>query len=194
VILVSVDFGEIEVLQHQGRWDELGQLLAREARRLEDAGADFLVLCTNTMHLVVPHIEGTVTIPLLHIADATAGRIKKAKVRRVGLLGTRFTMEETFYRGRLEERHGVEVLIPPEAERAEVHRVIYEELVLGRILHESREKFRRIVGNLVRSGAEGVILGCTEIGLLLKPGDASVPLFDTALIHAEAAAALALEE
>jgi aspartate racemase len=194
VLLVSVDFAEIEVLQHQERWDELGQLLAGEASTLEDAGADFLVLCTNTMHRVIPQIESVLSIPVLHIADATAERIKKEKMRRVGLLGTRFTMEGRFYRGRLEERHGVEVLIPPEAEREAVHRVIYEQLVLGRILEESREEYRRIVANLVSAGAEGVILGCTEIGLLLKAGDASVPLFDTALIHAEAAAALAVDE
>lgn len=194
VLLVSVDFAEIETLQHQGRWEELGQSLAREARTLEDAGADFLVLCTNTMHLVVPRIESAISIPLLHIADATAERIRSAGVRRVGLLGTRFTMEEPFYRARLEERHGVEVLVPPEPERVEVHRVIYEELVVGRILDSSRDAYRRIVAELIGAGAEGVILGCTEIGLLLKPGDAAVPLFDTAAIHAEAAAALALEE
>jgi len=193
VLLLSVDFQEIEILQHQGRWDELGEILSREARTLQDAGADFLVLCTNTMHLVAPRIESAVSIPLLHIADATAERVKSTGVRRVGLLGTRFTMEEPFYRGRLEERHGLEVLVPPEPERARVHRVIYEELVLGRILDDSRAEYRRIVGDLIRAGAEGVILGCTEIGLLLQPGDASVPLFDTALIHAEAAAAFALE-
>jgi len=193
VLLLSVDFQEIEILQHQGRWDELGEILSREARTLQDAGADFLVLCTNTMHLVASRIESAVSIPLLHIADATAERVKSTGVRRVGLLGTRFTMEEPFYRGRLEERHGLEVLVPPEPERARVHRVIYEELVLGRILDDSRAEYRRIVGDLIRAGAEGVILGCTEIGLLLQPGDASVPLFDTALIHAEAAAAFALE-
>jgi aspartate racemase len=193
ILLLSVDFKEIEVLQHQGKWDELGDMLARDARTLEQAGADFLVLCTNTMHLVAPAIESAVTVPLLHIADATAARISSAGIRRVGLLGTRFTMEEPFYRGRLEERHGLEVLVPTAADRARVHQVIYEELVLGRILDGSREEYRRIVADLVASGAEGVILGCTEIGLLLKPGDATVPLFDTALIHAEAAAAFALE-
>ncbi len=193
VLLLSVDFQEIEVLQHQGRWDELGDMLARDAITLENAGADFLVLCTNTMHLVAPAMEAAVSIPLLHIADATAERILSAGMRRVGLLGTRFTMEEPFYRGRLEERHGLAVLVPPAEDRAVVHRVIYEELVLGKILDGSREEYRRIVADLVAAGAEGVILGCTEIGLLLKPGDATVPLFDTALIHAEAAAAFALE-
>jgi aspartate racemase len=194
VLLLSVDFQEIEVLQHQGKWDELGDMLARDARTLEAAGADFLVICTNTMHLVAPRIESVLSIPILHIADATAERIVSAGMRRVGLLGTRFTMEEPFYRGRLEERHGIEVLVPPAADRDRVHKVIYEELVLGRILDGSRDEYRRIVDGLVRQGAEGVILGCTEIGLLLKPGDATVPLFDTALIHAEAAAAFALEE
>ncbi len=193
VLLLSVDFEEIEVLQHQGRWEELGEMLAREARTLETAGAEFIVLCTNTMHLVAPQIEAALSIPLLHIADATAGRIKAVGIQRVGLLGTRFTMEEPFYRGRLVERHGLAVSVPPEEDRALVHRVIYEELVRGRILDESRAEYRRIVGELVRDGADGVILGCTEIGLLLKPEDASVPLFDTALIHAEAAAAFALE-
>lgn len=192
VVLLSVDFGEIEALQHEGRWDELGEMLAGEARTLEDAGADFLVVCTNTMHRVVPEIEAAISIPVLHIADATAERITDAGIRRVGLLGTRFTMEEDFYRGRLEERYGLEVLVPPEADRAVVHRVIYEELVLGRIEDVSRDAYRRIVEDLVRAGAEGVILGCTEIGLLLKSGDWTVPLFDTALIHAEAAAAKAL--
>lgn len=194
VLLLSVDFGEIEALQHQGRWDELGRMLAGEARTLEDAGADFLVLCTNTMHRVATRIESTISIPLLHIADATAERVRSAGVRRVGLLGTRFTMEEDFYRGRLGERHGLEVLVPPEPDRMTVHRVIYEELVLGRILDGSRAEYRRIVAELAAAGAEGVILGCTEIGLLVKSGDASVPLFDTALIHAEAAAAAALED
>ncbi len=193
VLLLSVDFKEIEVLQHQGKWEELGDMLARDARTLQDAGAEFLVICTNTMHLVAPRIERALSIPLLHIADATAERVKGAGMRRVGLLGTRFTMEEPFYRGRLEERHGLEVVVPPAPDRARVHEVIYEELVLGRILDGSREEYRRIVADLVAAGAEGVILGCTEIGLLLKPGDATVPLFDTALIHAEAAAAFALE-
>ncbi len=194
VLLLSVDFGEIEALQHQGRWDELGELLARDARALEEGGAEFLVLCTNTMHRVVPRIERAISMPVLHIADATAERIRGAGLGRVGLLGTRFTMEERFYRGRLEQRHGLEVVVPPEPDRVAVHRVIYEELVRGRILDESREVYRGIVENLVGTGAEGVILGCTEIGLLLKPGDVSVPLFDTALIHAEAAAALALDD
>jgi len=192
ILLLSVDFQEIEILQHQGRWDELGEMLAGEARSLEGGGADFLVLCTNTMHLVASAIEDAVEIPLLHIADATAQHIREAGVEKVGLLGTRFTMEEAFYRGRLQDLHGLDVLVPPAEEREVVHRVIYEELVLGKIRPESRSEFQRIVGAMEGSGAEGVILGCTEIGLLLGPGDAGVPLFDTALIHAEAAADHAL--
>jgi aspartate racemase len=187
-----VDFQEVEVLQHQARWAELGQMLAREARIIEEAGADFLVLCTNTMHLVAPAIEAAVQIPLLHIADATAQRIREAGLTRVGLLGTRFTMEEPFYRERLQERHGLEVTVPRAEDRTLIHRVIYEELVLGRIRPESRNEYQRIVRDLVAEGAQGVILGCTEIGLLLRPEDTETPLFDTALIHAEAAADFAL--
>lgn len=192
IVLLSVDFQEIELLQHQGRWEELGEILAGEARTIERAGADFLVLCTNTMHLVAPAIEAAIGIPLLHIADATAQRVREVGLSRVGLLGTRFTMEEPFYRGRLQDLHGLEVVVPPPADREVVHRVIYEELVLGSIRPDSRRAYQRIVGAMEREGAQGVILGCTEIGLLLEPGDAGVPLFDTALIHAEAAAELAL--
>jgi len=188
VILLSVDFQEIELLQHQGKWDELGEILARDARALEGAGADFLVIATNTMHLVAPAIEEAISIPLLHIADATAMRIKDSGIGKVGLLGTSFTMEEPFYRGRLEERHGLDVLVPSREDREVIHRVIYEELVLGKILPESRAEYQRIVKALQGEGAEGVILGCTEIGLLLGPGDTDLPLFDTALIHSEAAA------
>lgn len=192
ILMVSVDFQPIEELQHQGRWEELGGMLSTEARRLQEGGADFLVLCTNTMHLVAPAIEDAISIPFLHIADATARRILSVGLRRIGLLGTRFTMEEPFYRGRLEESHGLEVLIPPDPERETVHRIIYEELVLGKVLEDSRAEYRNIVDGLVSRGAQGVILGCTEIGLLLRPEDAEVPLFDTAVIHAEQAAAFAL--
>ena len=192
ILLLSVDFQEIEILQHQGDWERLGEILAREARTLEKAGADFLVLCTNTMHLVAPTMKAAVAIPLLHIADATAQRIREDGFRTVGLLGTRFTMEEPFYRGSLEEDHGLEVLVPSREDRDVVHRVIYEELVMGRILPESREEYRRIVRRLHEEGAQGVILGCTEIGLLLKPEDSELPLFDTALIHAQVAAEYAL--
>jgi aspartate racemase len=194
VLLLSVDFQEIETLQHQGKWDALGEILARDALALEGAGADFLVLCTNTMHLVASAIESATSIPLLHIADATAHRIKAAGLDRVGLLGTRFTMEKEFYRGRLEDRHGLHVLVPPLPQRELIHRVIYEELVLGEIREDSRREYRRVSEELASSGAQGVILGCTEIGLLLKQGDVPFPLFDTTLIHAEAAAAHALGE
>lgn len=193
VLLLSVDFQEIEELQHGNRWAEAGDLLAEAGQKLEGAGADFLVLCTNTMHKVAPRIEEVVGIPLLHIADATAVRVAGAGITRVGLLGTRFTMEEDFYRGRLRDRHGLEVLVPSPAQRDVVHRVIYEELCLGRISEPSREQYRRIVRQLVEEGAGGVILGCTEIGLLLQEGDSAVPLFDTAQIHAEEAALVALE-
>ncbi len=193
LVLVSVDFEPIEVLQRARRWEEAGAVLAEAAQVLEGAGADLLVLCTNTMHIVAPRIEAATRVPLLHIADATGERIAAAGLATVGLLGTRFTMEEDFYRGRLEERFGLRVLIPTDAERDEVHRVIYEELCQGKILDASRARYGEIVSALVSRGAEGVILGCTEIGLLLSSPDASVKLFDTAAIHAEAAVDRALQ-
>ena len=192
IVLFSVDFHEIEQLQHADRWTEAAEILARAARALERAGADFLVLCTNTMHRVAPEITRAVSLPLLHIADATAERIKAARLERVGLIATRFTMEQDFYRGRLEHAHGLQVLVPPAADREIVHRVIYDELCRGIVREESRAEFRRIVADLVRAGAGGVILGCTEIGLLFRSADASVPVFDTTEIHAEAAATYAL--
>ncbi len=192
VLLYSVDFHEIEVLQRENRWEEAGDEMASAASALERGGAAFLVLCTNTMHKVVPRIEAAVGIPLLHIADATASRVRERGLRRVGLLGTRFTMEEDFYRGRLEERHGLEVLVPDRGGRDLVHRVIYEELCLGQVREGSRAAYRRVVGDLVARGAAGIILGCTEVGLLLRQEDADVPLFDTATIHAEAAVDVAL--
>jgi aspartate racemase len=188
MVVYSVDFQEIEQLQHAGSWTEAGEILVAAGRAVQRAGADFLVLCTNTMHKVAPQIEAAVDLPLLHIADATAARVKTAGLRRVGLLGTRFTMEEDFYRGRLERGHRLEVLVPGVDQRETVHRVIYEELCRGRVLDESRVQYQRIVRELIDRGAEGVILGCTEIGLLLGPRDAEVPLFDTAEIHAEEAA------
>ncbi len=193
VALVSVDFAEVERLQHAGDWDAAGEMLAGAALSLEAAGADFVVLCTNTMHKVAGAIEAAVAIPLLHIADPTAAAIRAAGLRTVGLLGTRFTMEQDFYVGCLEGRHGLEVLTPPTDDRALVHRVIYEELVLGLTLVPSRAAFRRVIADLVARGAEGVVLGCTEISLLVGPEDASVPLFDTTAIHATAAAERAVE-
>lgn len=188
----SVEFDEIQQLQHRGKWHETGVILAEAAKAVERAGADVLVLCTNTMHIVAPQIEAAVDVPFLHIADATAALIKQAGITRIGLLGTRFTMEEQFYRGRLEEQHGLEVVTPGEADRSIVHRVIYDELCQGRIEEPSRAEYVRIVDALVAAGAQGVILGCTEIGLLLRPQGSPVPLFDTAHIHAEAAALAAL--
>jgi aspartate racemase len=193
MLVYSVDFHDIEQLQHAGRWTEAGEILAAAACSLQRGGADFLVLCTNTMHKVASQIEAAVGLPLLHIADATATRVRAGGSRRVGLLGTKFTMEDDFYRGRLEGRHGLEVLVPTAEHREAVHRVIYEELCRGRVIEESRRQYQGVVRDLVKHGAEGVILGCTEIGLLLGPDDADVPLFDTAEIHAEEAARYSLE-
>ena len=192
IVMHSVEFDAIQQLQHEGRWAETGEILADAARSVHRAGADFVVLCTNTMHIVADAIEAATPLPLLHIADATADRIKSQGLERIALLGTRFTMEEPFYRGRLEERHGLQVLVPPADDRAVVHRVIYEELCRGTVDEGSRRDYQRIVGDLVEEGAQGVILGCTEIGLLLRDGDTDVPRFDTAQIHAEAAALAAL--
>jgi aspartate racemase len=193
LVLHSVDFAEIEALQMAGDWDVAGLQLAGAARGLRAAGAEAIVLCTNTMHLVVPAIENAVDIPLLHIADATAARIRGADLECVGLLGTRFTMEQAFYRERIEAA-GVDVLVPDAVQRERIHRAIYDELCLGRILDGSRDEYREIIVDLVARGAQGVILGCTEIGLLLGQSDASVPLVDTARIHAEAAADWALAD
>ena len=193
ILLYSVDFQEIERLQHAGRWDDAGAMLADIARRLEEAGAEALVLCTNTMHCVADAIENAVSIPLIHIADATAAPIKRSGIATVGLLGTRFTMEQSFYRGRLESGHGLQVLTPEEADRQTVHRVIYDELCLGEIKPASREAYRAIVNRLVEKGAEGIVFGCTEIGLLLSADDSSVPVFDTTALHAKAAVDWALD-
>lgn len=191
-LMFSVDFAGIEQMQHEGRWEDAGQAMAQAARRLERGGADFVVLCTNTMHKLAGYIEGAVSIPLLHIADPTAEAIKAAGLTRVGLLGTAFTMEQDFYRGRLSEKHGLEVIVPEADERAVVHRIIYEELVLGVVKDESREAYQRVIGRLVERGAEGIILGCTEIMLLIAPEDCPVPSFDTTTLHAVAAADFAL--
>ena len=187
-ILFSVDFYEVEQLQRAGDWEESGRLLAQAAHSLELAGADFLVLCTNTMHKVASAIEGAVTIPLLHIADSTANEIKRSGLTAVGLLGTRFTMEQEFYKDRLQARHGINVVVPEEQDREIVHRVIYEELCLGKVIDASRVQYRRIIKQLVESGAEAIILGCTEISMLVQSNDSPVPLFDTTTIHARAAA------
>ena len=192
VLLNSVDFAEIEQLQHAGDWPATARLLAAEARALQAGGADFLMIGTNTMHKVAPAIEAATNIPLLHIADPTAAAIRRAGLSRVGLLGTRFTMEQAFYRGRLAERHGIEVLVPEPDDRDRVHRVIYEELCLGRVEDASRAAYREVMRRLVERGAQGIVLGCTEISLLVAAQDASVPLFDTTAIHAGAAVEIAL--
>lgn len=188
LILYSVDFDEIERLQHCGNWEAAGAILAEAARALEAAGASFLVLCTNTMHKVASHIEAAVTIPLLHIADPTAIEIKRAGYSTIGLLGTRFTMEQPFYRDRLSKIHNLRVIVPELNDREIIHRIIYEELCLGIIKSESRNEYRRIIKAIASKGAEAIILGCTEISLLINQQDAVLPLFDTTAIHAKAAA------
>lgn len=187
IVLYSVDFHDIERLQAAGKWNEAGECLAAAARALVAAGAEFLVVYTNTMHKVAPAIEAAAGIPLLHIADATAEAVRSAGIRRIGLLGTRFTMEQDFYRGRLESAHGLQVLVPDDAERTIVHEVIYNELCLGVINESSRVAYRDIIRRLVAQGAEGIILGCTEIGMLVSPADSPVPVFDTTAIHASGA-------
>ncbi|KAE9634339.1 aspartate/glutamate racemase family protein [Aeromonas veronii] len=192
VLLNSVDFAGIERLQHAGDWPATARLLAAEARKLQDGGADFLLIGTNTMHKVAPEIEAAIDIPLLHIADATAAKLRADGITRVGLLGTRFTMEQDFYKGRLQERFGLAVLVPDEAGRERVHKIIYNELCLGEIRESSRAEYLAIIEGLAAAGAEAVILGCTEIALLVGEAQAAVPLYDTTAIHAEAAVALAL--
>jgi aspartate racemase len=194
IVLYSVDFHEIERLQHSGEWDEAGRLLAKAASALQAAGANFIVLCTNTMHKVSPALESAVSIPLLHIADATAEEIRRAGLRKAGLLGTRFTMEQEFYKDRLRDKHGLDVLIPNDSDRATVHRIIYEELCQGKVLDASLEHYQRIIRSLIDRGVEAIILGCTEISMLVGPKDSSVPLFDTTRIHAQKAAEWALSE
>ena len=188
LVLVSVDFHEVERLQHAGDWDAAGALLADAARALARAGAECVVLCTNTMHKVAAAIEAAASIPLLHIADPTATAIKDAHITTVGLLGTRFTMEEDFYRARLETHHGLKVLVPNAPDRDTVHRIIYDELCRGQTLPVSRAAYRAIMAQLVAQGAQAIILGCTEISLLVDATDATVPLFDTTALHARSAA------
>ncbi|RXZ01697.1 aspartate/glutamate racemase family protein [Fictibacillus sp. S7] len=182
-ILYSVDFQEIERFQSEGAWQKAGEVLSNAARSLEKGGADFIVICTNTMHKVIDAIQASVNIPLLHIADATADRIIENGLHSVGLLGTRYTMEQDFYKSRLESK-GIQVIVPKETEREMVNRVIYEELCLGNIRQDAKDEYKKVIQGLIESGAQGIILGCTEIGLLIKPEDSSVPLFDTTNIHA----------
>jgi len=191
IAMVSVDFQPIEELQHRDDWAGCAEILCEKAQRIEAAGADFLLIGTNTMHRVAAEIEAAIGIPLLHIADATAARIGSAGISRIGLLGTRFTMEQDFYKGRL-QAHGLEVLVPPAADRDTVHRVIYEELCLGEVRKESRTEFQRIIDELAERGAEGVIEGCTEIAMLIGQQHTKTTLFDTTAIHAQEAVAEAL--
>lgn len=191
-VLWSFDFDEIETLQQRGDWDAATERMIDAARAVQRAGADCVVICTNTMHKMADDVQAAVDLPLLHIADATAQRIKAADLPKVGLLGTRFTMEQDFYRGRLVDRHGLDVAIPTDADRQIVHDVIYDELCRGSVRDASRREYRAIIQRLVAQGCAGIILGCTEIGLLIQPEHSPVPLFDTALIHAEAAADFAL--
>lgn len=192
-LMYSVDFEGIKRCQHEGDWESLAEAMKEAALRLERGGADFIVLCTNTMHRVADAISTSVTIPLLHIADPTADKIKAAGFERIGLLGTAFTMEQDFYKGRLQQRHGLDVIVPNEDDRQIVHEIIYKELVLGRIKPDSRQAYREIIARLIERGAQAIILGCTEIMLLVSDEDSVVPLFDTTTIHALAAVNEALK-
>jgi len=191
-LMLSVDFGEIERLQHQGEWGQLTKQMIDAATRLQRGGADFVLLCTNTMHLMADQVAAAIDIPLLHIADPTAERIKAAGIQKVGLLGTAFTMEQDFYKGRLEKAFGLDVLVPDAADRRVVHDVIYRELVVGEISPDSRTAYREVIARLIARGAQSIILGCTEIMLLVSDEDSAVPLFDTTTIHAVAAVDWAL--
>ncbi len=191
-IMVSVEFAEIEALQHQNRWDELASIMIEAARSLERGGADFVIICTNTMHKLYDEVQNKIKIPMLNIADATAEKIKADGIDKIALLGTRFTMAEDFYKGRLVDKYGLDVIIPSSEQMEIVHRVIYDELCAGIIKPDSRQKYADIIRILVAQGAGGVILGCTEIGLLVKQEDSPVPLFDTTEIHARAAVDCAL--
>jgi len=193
IVMYSVDFQEIEKLQHQGNWPQATLVMIDAAQRVERAGADFLIIATNTMHKMADQVEKTVKIPLLHIVDVTAEAIKAKGQQRVGLLGTRFTMEQDFYKGRLLAKHGIEVLIPEEPERQLIHDILYDELCMGELKEHSRQQFREIIFNLVAKGAEGIILGCTEIPLIVKQDDYEIPLYDTTALHAQGAVNFALK-
>jgi aspartate racemase len=192
-LMYSVDFQEIEELQHQGRWEDATRIMIDAAQRVEKGGADFVVICTNTMHLMAEDVKKNIRIPLLHIADVTAAKIKEKGHTVVGLLGTRFTMEQDFYKGRLKDNSGIDVLIPEEAERIAIHTILYDELCLGSIKTISKDKFQNIIANLEARGAEGIILGCTEIPLIVKQEDYEIYLYDTTTLHAQAAVRYALQ-
>ena len=191
-VMYSLDFAEIEALQHQNQWGEATQLMIMAAQHVQNGGADFVLICTNTMHKMAEEVQKQIDIPILHIADATAEAIKRKGLTKIGLLGTRFTMEEQFYRGRLESKHGLTVIIPSEDDREIIHRVIYDELCLGEIKSTSKDKYAAIIDKLIQAGAQGIILGCTEISLLVDAVQSAVPIFDTTLIHATTAVDYAL--
>ena len=193
-LMYSVDFGDIAALQHKGEWDELSKMMIDAAQRLERGGADCIVLCTNTMHKLAENIEANTTIPFLHIGDATAEAVKKQGISKVGLLGTKFTMEQDFLKNRFSQKHGIQAIIPDEADRNTVHQIIYDELVKGIINENSRQEYLKIIEKLTNEGAEGIILGCTEIELLVSPKYTDATLFATTQIHAEAAVAFALSD
>jgi aspartate racemase len=188
IVMYSVDFKEIRELQLEARWDEATDLMVDAARRVERGGADFVLICTNTMHKMAEEVEASISIPLLHIADVTAEKIISSGLKKVGLLGSAYTMEQDFYKGRLKEKYGLEVVIPGETEREVVDNIIFNELCLGEIKDSSREQIKTIMRNLIDDGAQGIILGCTELPSLIKQKDCSVPIFDTTAIHAKAAA------
>jgi aspartate racemase len=194
IVLYSVEFHEIERMQHAGDWAAAAEVLIQAARSLRAAGAECLVICTNTMHKVATEIESAAGLPLLHIADPTAREISACGINNIGLLGTRFTMEQEFYRGRLLEKHGISVTVPEASDREIVHRVIYDELCLGKVYESSRTEFRRVMAHMIAQGAQGIILGCTEIAMLVTQSDSSVPIFDTTSIHARSAAEWALDD
>ena len=193
-ILYSVDFAEVEKLQHLGDWDELTRLMKDAARKLEGAGADFVIICTNTMHKMADEVQEVIRIPILHIVDVTAEAIRANREKRVGLLGTKFTMEQDFYKGRLRDKHGVEVVIPGEEERQIVHDILYSELCMGEIKELSKGKFKSVIQNLVDRGAQSVILGCTEIPLVVSQDEYDIPVYDTTTLHAQAAVDFALQK
>ncbi|MDE1516046.1 MULTISPECIES: aspartate/glutamate racemase family protein [Vibrio] len=192
ICMYSVDFNEIERLQHQGKWAETAKILSKAASRIESGGADFLLICTNTMHKVAPEIESSISIPILHIADATAKKLVSDGIKKVGLLGTRFTMEQDFYKQRIIDRFGVEVIVPNADEQTVIHDIIYNELCLGIIKQNSRNQYLKIINGLYHQGAEAIILGCTEIALLVQQEHTDIPLYDTTAIHAEEAVLLSL--
>ena len=193
IILYSVEFAEIEKYQSSNQWEKCGEILGRAAKKLEDAGADFILICSNTIHKVTSQIASMLQIPVVHIADATADELKTCHIKRVGLLGTRYTMKQDFYKDRLSDR-GIEVIIPDDVDVDVVNRIIFEELCVGKINEKSRKIFQKIIEKMQEKGAEGVILGCTEIGLLIHQSDVSVPVFDTTVIHAKKAVQIALTD